>query len=107
MILVPFLVAAAAVLTPDQQADLTCVVTLARARPVPAGASDFAVTVGAALMDGTGRTREQVRDLMLAQAARPAIADTIGCTERMRARNAAEAADEALPEPSATPARRR
>lgn len=77
----------------DLQRDLHCVVVLAvHADPTlkKAGA-DFAAITGAAIMDATGETRESVREMILTEAAavrakgRPAAAEIVACSARMRA----------------------
>ena len=109
--MLPLLLAAAAIpLTPQESADIRCVAVIgiaARALGDTAKANgrDYAVVVGADIMDRTGRTREEVANLMLAQgkdavATRPAALEENGCFLRANARLAADnAATTPLPGP--------
>ena len=91
--------AAAALLPPDIARDMRCVAVIAVKRD-PAQAQDgafYTAIVGADAMDATGRSREAVRDLILAQvkivrAAQPDPTEVTNCTRAMKARVAIERA---------------
>ena len=96
------IVMAAAALGPlggGLQADAACVVAIARAAPHDPGLDrpgrEFAALVGADIMDGSGRTREEARDVFAAalRAPRPDLAT---CKRRMGER----LAEAELPAPS-------
>lgn len=86
---------------PELGRDIACVVTVARAAPsdktLDVPGREYAAIVGAEIMDTTGRTREQARDLF-AQALRvpESGSDLATCTSRM----AAKLLDGKLPEPA-------
>lgn len=86
---------------PDLQRDITCVVTIARAAPsertLDAPGREYAAIVGAEIIDTTGRTREQARDLFAQALQTPASgpSDLSTCKRRMTMR----LLDGKLPEP--------
>ena len=111
MILFALATAIALPLTPEEQADIRCVAVIAAAAAPGATATangrEYTVMVGADIMDRTGRTREDIGQLMLAQA-RDAVArrsitlELDACTARANARLAA---DTAAPLPLPVPQR--
>lgn len=86
---------------PDLLADARCVVAIARAapaeRPLDKPGREYAARVGADIMDATGRTAQQARDVFAAALAQSRVAP--GDLAMCKARMAARLADAALPPP--------
>ena len=103
-------------LTSDEEADIRCLGTVgalsrgqASSRLAVKG-REFAVLVGADIMDRTGRTREQVANLMLAEgkraaARKPFESEVVYCVGRIDERVNAEAATDPLLAPLPKPQR--
>lgn len=110
MIIALALAAATLPLTPDERADIRCVAVIGVVGPMfgdktIAAGRDYAVIVGADVMDRTHLTRDDVAGLMLAQgrdavAKRPPPQEAADCLLRAHGRLTADApADAPLPVP--------